>query len=279
MVEAKDAATYELVYPNRVLVKDTSGESAEYPFFKASRNYQLYYSGDHQVQLYYNNAFYNLKEELLYRMPQAQYAKRKFLGVIELGGNNFLCCMNGLLVNGSVWLLKGRQVSCITQDMSGNYWISTLKHGVYKMSRDFTTLREFSNVYNGPLVFAEALPNYLFFISYLDNSLNWVQTNKPEPTSGAAGIGDKPRRMEDLKGDLFFFSYNQNTPVITTWTLKNGYLSYFNLESRDVWVKNVFPDGEFYNVVNYNGVFRVRYNAHKAWKSFGETDPDEQGRS
>lgn len=259
-VLARDAAGYEQVYQDRVVMKDTSGKTLSTRFFKAGRNYQFFNSEQSQIQLYYNDALYNLNEELLFRLPKLKPAKRQILRILKLGGNNFLCCMDGLLVNGTTWLLDGKQVTCVAQDISGNYWISTLKHGVYKMSKDFTKLREFRNIYNGPLVFAEALPNYLFFITFIDNRLNWVQTNQPKPIIGSIKVGDKPRMMEGLRHDRFFFSYNRSASAITSWILRNGYLSYFNFNSN-VWVKNVFTDDEYYNIVYYNGIYRIKHNA------------------
>jgi two-component sensor histidine kinase len=257
----KDVGAYDLVYKDQIVSIDSAGKILNTRFLKANSQYHLFYNDQSQVYLFSEHNLYNAKEELLCHFAtHIDIGKTPLLRIRKIGNDYFFCSQDGLFINGTTKILDGKQVSGIAMDLSGNYWITTLKYGVYKMSRDFKEVREFSNVYSGPVLYAETLPNYLFFLTYINKNLNWIATNQTETVTGVAKTGDKIHKFPNMDSARSFFSFIRGTDVITRWVLKNGQLSNFNLHDEAISVRNVYTDGGYYNIVNYNSVLRIKHD-------------------
>lgn len=76
---------------------------------------------------------------------------------------HFYVSSKGILFNDSLRLLNGFDVSCITQDNEGNYWASTLEHGIFVIDKNFLDKKIYANVYNGKVQYASAQKNQLYF--------------------------------------------------------------------------------------------------------------------
>jgi two-component sensor histidine kinase len=85
-------------------------------------------------------------------------------------GNLFICTDKGLLVNDTTMLFNGLDISAITQDCLGNYWVGTSQHGLYCFNRNFLKQNVSDNVYSGRLPFVYAKEGNLFYTTS-DNSL------------------------------------------------------------------------------------------------------------
>lgn len=80
---------------------------------------------------------------------------------------------SGLIINDTIKILPGNKVSCISQDLEGNYWITDLRRGVYMMHKDFLKTKIYLNAYEGAAHFAQSLHNQVFFTSF-GNKLNRI---------------------------------------------------------------------------------------------------------
>lgn len=72
--------------------------------------------------------------------------------------DHFFVCTNYGLWMDNLLLLKDQKVSSVIQDQQGNYWVSTLNKGVYKLPRQFRSAYQYSNVYQS--VVAHALKDH-----------------------------------------------------------------------------------------------------------------------
>ncbi len=90
------------------------------------------------------------------------------------GTNWLLAGATGLLINESVKLLVGHNISSVTQDQYGNYWVSTLDDGVYCYHKDFLQTSTLVGAYAGEMKCAETLGGRIYFTT-LDNSLSEIR--------------------------------------------------------------------------------------------------------
>ena len=70
---------------------------------------------------------------------------------------------NGLFINNDKQILKGNRVNNITQDIEGNFWITTLDNGLFCMAKDYENILEYDSVYTGAIKYAGTAGRYLFF--------------------------------------------------------------------------------------------------------------------
>lgn len=257
----KDAATYDLVYKDKIITQDTSGRVLKTHLLKPGMEYLVFKGQIGAVFLYDGRNLFDADEKWICYLPDLPSYQRKFLFIKKINTGYFIACMNGLLYNGDTWMLKGKQVTSVAQDISGNYWISTLKNGVYKMDRDFKAIREFTNLYSGPLLFTEATNNYIFFGISMDTSLHWVYTAEEQAIkTGSLKPDVQHHELRNLDKDCEFFSYNQIKGVIVSWLLKKGYVSSERFRIGNIWVRKIFPDSAFYNIIHHGGLYRLKRN-------------------
>jgi hypothetical protein len=76
---------------------------------------------------------------------------------------HFYASSKGILFNDSLRLLNGFDVSCVTQDNEGNYWVSTLQHGIFVIDKSFLSKKNYANVYDGKVQYANAQKGQLYF--------------------------------------------------------------------------------------------------------------------
>ncbi len=119
-----------------------------------------------QHYLISENAVYTDDLKLL-RKPSEGFQRRNFIYKIyaDVGGNFFYATNNGLFINDSIHILPNSKATCVTQDLNGNYWASTLNDGLYVFSKYFTNSSFYRNAYNGSILYATEIKGKLFYIT------------------------------------------------------------------------------------------------------------------
>ncbi len=160
------------------------------------------------------------------------------------GSVKFFATSNGLTVNDSLHLLPGVDISSMTQDVTGNYWISTLNGGVYCLPYYFLQTSVFKGIYSQDIRYATAVHNRVLFVSH-DNDVYSVAQGAVM-RMGSCGNGERDGRESayyfDSSGDRYFnfkpvkyymgrFSGRSTATVYRTDTLKF------------LGVKGLFPHG------------------------------------
>ena len=77
----------------------------------------------------------------------------------------FYTTSRGLILNDTVNILPGYNVSCLAQDNQQNYWASTLDNGVFVIDRNFGRATISRNAYKGKVEYCYADSNNVFFVS------------------------------------------------------------------------------------------------------------------
>lgn len=126
--------------------------------------------------------------------------------------DTFVGTEKGLVINRSEHILKTSRVSDVSQDINGNYWVTTLNEGVYYFDKRFRDIKHYSNCYTGTAWYAFAAEGKLFFTTSdknlfrFDNGkatpifeLNKYRSSDEEPLP-------QPASMIDDKGNYHFLS-------------------------------------------------------------------------
>ncbi|WP_298733975.1 histidine kinase [uncultured Chitinophaga sp.] len=77
--------------------------------------------------------------------------------------DTFVGTEKGLVINNSAPMLKTSRITDVSQDVNGNYWVSTLNNGVYCFDRRFRETKFYNNCYTGTAQYAFAAEGQLFF--------------------------------------------------------------------------------------------------------------------
>jgi two-component sensor histidine kinase len=94
---------------------------------------------------------------------------------------------NGLYINDSLVAFHGNKLSCITQDLEGNYWVSDLKKGMYMLPKAFLKTKLYTQAYTGTAQFAQTIRNRVFFASS-GKTLKTIKEGKVEVVYDFSGI-------------------------------------------------------------------------------------------
>jgi hypothetical protein len=79
--------------------------------------------------------------------------------------DTFVGTEKGLIINNSAPILRDSRISDVSQDINGNYWVTTLNNGVYHFSRRYPDTKFYSNSYSATARFAFAEKGRLFFMT------------------------------------------------------------------------------------------------------------------
>lgn len=106
-----------------------------------------------------------LDEELnkIYSNPLLQKIDAHILRIFIRNRDTIIGTDKGLFIGRNLHLLPDEEIHSIIRDRNGDYWISTRKHGIYRLSRRFRELTLLRNAYSNPVVFASSYRNYFFF--------------------------------------------------------------------------------------------------------------------
>jgi len=77
--------------------------------------------------------------------------------------NWFWLTNHGLFLNDSICILRGNDITSITQDVLGNYWVGTLNAGLYCFRNDFKSTTVHKNVYEGKVSYCYSDDSHIFF--------------------------------------------------------------------------------------------------------------------
>lgn len=151
------------------VVADTNGHILSVD--SAPWRYKLVRAAVCQKQRYIQNydSIFNLEGKVIYT-PFLPEINRRYLCRIYYDGHNYLLgSFDGLRINNNYYLLKRKFVTSITQDIEGNYWLGTIEDGIYKLNRNFFSVKEYDNVVPGKAVYAYARSGDVYFTTANNN--------------------------------------------------------------------------------------------------------------
>ena len=164
-----------------------------------------------QEYLYNKSAIYSLNGIQVSDLPGKLPLMTSIYKIYANKQNLLVCTNNGLYINDSIHVFKENRVSSVTQDLAGNYWITTLKNGIYTFPENLNN-RVFANVYNGEVVFGAN-----------DKKTNYYLTDRADIYSFS---GDRNARI---------FNYNKYKHVPENTVYQN---ITFNITANDLFLYN-----------------------------------------
>jgi len=119
---------------------------------------------------------YMISEKTVYRDNKPIYHFKGDAGYDNVNSlyisktDTFVGTQKGLIINNGTPILKTSRITDVSQDVNGNYWVTTLNNGVYYFDRHFPDIKRYSNCYTGTAMYAFAAGEKLF-ISTDDKAL------------------------------------------------------------------------------------------------------------
>ena len=175
-------------------------------------------------------------------------------------GNIYLCTNNGVFVNDTNHILAGNNISCINQDIKGNYWFGSLGNGIFTKYSKGTQL--FKNHYNEKVKYSVNIKNQLFYITY-DNMVFTFKNGKSTLLFNYFGFknekyqkGVEPAYYIDTNYKYYCFYYNE---YITIENILARQLSIKRLKSSNSFndIKALYLDGPTIYQQNRVNIFRL----------------------
>ncbi len=168
---------YKLICTNKLVFIDSlynvlSVESIDSQFF-----HQGYFAScQNQDYLYNDRGFFTMDLKPV-KTCNNGFLRHFFLQELYVSGNDvFYATTRGLHINDSVHILKGENVSAVTQDRQGNYWVSTLGNGVFVFKKNYANTGYYGGIYKDKVKYSFTCNGRLFFIT-VNNDLFGLKGN------------------------------------------------------------------------------------------------------
>lgn len=184
----------------------------------------------------------------------------------------FVITLVHALVNDRDELVHGVRATGIARDMAGNYWLSTLGQGVYRLSRRIYAIREYKDMYREKIVFATTRDHDLFFATgngslyrlhqrqrvCLFDYEQWAKKQPPESLPGIRYIEHFPQCVLDRDANYFCYMDNGGIVVRNVCSERRQLAACFRF--REQTLKNVCADdsGSIY-LQSLSELWRMRY--------------------
>lgn len=169
------ANRYRLTFSNTTIVVDTSmniKQQLDVDTFRMQEagNMQMFSTCQDQEFLFNSESIYTRNLELEGRFPQGFHNRAYVNKIFFTSGGKFYATNNGLFINDSIHVLKDHNVSSVTCDKYGDYWVSTINDGVYVIDNKYWHTRLNSTPHEGRVLYSATVGSNLFFTA-ADNNL------------------------------------------------------------------------------------------------------------
>jgi len=168
-----------------------------------------------QGQNYFNTeiALYSTDLKLIRRFPKGFSVRNEVYQVYTSDDGSLFCGTDhGLFINDTVNILRPERISCITQDVIGNYWVSTLGNGLFSLSKSFAGSTLTEAAYKGVAVYARAVGKKVYYCTS-ENILYGIGCAKGELFSSDDGqaVNRIPMSVQyiDYRSRYWFVSVNK----------------------------------------------------------------------
>ncbi len=178
----------------------------------------------------------------------------------------FLCTNIGLYLNDSVCILKG-DVSSIAKDDIGNYWVSTLKGGVYCFRSDFLETKHYENLYSEVITYSKSVKNHLFYTTS-ENNLYELINGESKEIFNYRGLIRKDFKIANdavhfIDNNYRYYNfYNEDGIVIGNILNKNPKVIKYAIPSSRFWgVKSLLIDSPYFYLKTRANIISVDYSS------------------
>jgi flagellar biosynthesis regulator FlbT len=166
-------------------------------------------------------SIYNKKlQKIMFTDPSS--LKGKFIyKMYEFEGIKISATNKGIIFDGKFSLLEDNDIYALTKDNSGNYWISTAKNGIYKISSEFLKQRQVKLDAAQPVIYAYKTGENILYTTNDRNIFSLdLKTNKTKQIFDFTRATNKIRWAKSVswawKNNYYNFSQDQNFKVTQT---------------------------------------------------------------
>lgn len=231
---------YRLVFANTTLIADTNAQIKQQFSMDTlnvtsarSESRGFVFCQDEEY-LFNNKNIYTPDMRVVQQFPP-HFHEQNYVQGIYINNYTFYATNNGLFVNDTIHLLKDQNVSSVTSDTYGNFWISTLSGGIYELRANFYGMMSFKNAYDGKIKYCCAQKGHLFFAT-ANNNLYHIANGKLNCLLNYASIKQR----------------NYSIPVEPGYLIDDNY-AYYNFYNHDyLTMDNVFSGK---NKVRYHDLY------------------------
>ena len=248
--------TDKIIYLNNgKIVNVTSNDSDRNAFMEFCQDKRYLVNGDR---------IYTLEGKLIKQLKK--YPPPSF-GMTRVYVNDeyvMVATNNGLFINDSIAILQNCNLSSITQDGNGGFWVSTLENGVYYLSKDFLTQTLVSNLYSGQIKYSCIRKGNVFFVNSENNLYRFTNGQseclfnyehyshtKANPRVYAGYLVDSSYRYYNI--------YNGNHFVIDNVLAKKPVISRYKDGSFSDGIKYVFVSDSSLYFQSRRSVTKINY--------------------
>ncbi len=141
------------------------------------RAYQIHSYKFMQDQQYFFNEehIYDETGRFVKKFPKGFSRKNAIYAICKYKTNFFIGTDNGLYIDDTINILKGKRVSSVTKDNTGNYWVSTLDNGIYSLDKNFSATSLTENCYTQKVKYCYQDASHLFFVTTDNNLYGYVE--------------------------------------------------------------------------------------------------------
>lgn len=250
---------YKLTFTNTTIVVDTLmniKQQLDVDTFRmdAGGNMQMFSSCQDQEFLFNSGFIYSGDMELQGNFPQGFHTKAYVNKIFFTSGGKFYATNNGLYINDSIHVLKDHNVSSVTCDKYGDYWVSTINDGVYVIRNKFGNSKLIPGMHGGRILYATTVGRTLYFAA-ADNDLychrgdslqrvvNYTEITRHIPVPGSTQVFllDDSLRYFQFTADEMICKKNvfDKKVIVTSTDIAQGVRSAF---SKDGYLYLQKPD-------------------------------------
>ncbi len=208
---------------------------------------------------------YDLDLHILKSISNSVFCKYMIYNVNYYDSNYFFCTGNGLYMNDSICVIKDADVSSVTQDNFGNYWVSTLNSGIYYLRKDFLQTMKYNNVYAGNITYCKLKDNHIYYVN-LENNLFDFYNGKIKTIFNyekyiKSDFVHRNSSASYIDNDYRYYNFcDSNNIIIDNITKKNLKIHLYKQDFFLWGLKNVITDSDKMYVFSRNIVSKVNYN-------------------
>jgi len=144
-------------------VIDTFGNVLKKTANKNRDRYIYRYAYD-QKYLISPTGVFDLNEQLLFKFGDS-LSKLSVYTALKFGNDWFVCTNDGLFIGNNIHLLRNEKISSIAQDVDGNFWLGTLKNGLFCISKNFKSIRKIQMGDGMQVKYARTVDDVLYFFT------------------------------------------------------------------------------------------------------------------
>ncbi len=174
---------YRIYGPDNITEIDSSGQvhsSLRFSGVDLGNEQPQYWgvvSSQNQTYLKSEHCLFNKHAQVVVNLHDTFLKKNNLYMVYHNSLSYFFCTTNGIVLNGSLRILQGHEVSSVNQDKQGNYWATTLENGLFIFDKYFMNTRHYKDAYKGKVQYVHADNGHIFFTAR-DNFLYQLSGGK-----------------------------------------------------------------------------------------------------